>query len=200
MRRQLELRSGDQIACAGIAWIGEEKLARMRRTLEKMLGRGESAVPAATLVGAMTEMREGDIVWVSGAKAVKKALRRVECAEEGGEPVLVGSWKAARKAAEGAMDGQVALVFGCAAGGRLKAGFRKAIKKAGNGRLAMVFVVEGGDDPAVGFLSGAGTGGVDFPRIVVDGDDLVAVFRVAQEAIARARRGQGPAQIVWQRA
>jgi TPP-dependent pyruvate/acetoin dehydrogenase alpha subunit len=31
-----------------------------------------------------------------------------------------------------------------------------------------------------------------FPGITVDGNDVVAVYRVAQEAIARARRGQGP--------
>ena len=31
--------------------------------------------------------------------------------------------------------------------------------------------------------------------ITVDGNDVVAVYRVAQEAIARARRGQGPTLI-----
>jgi TPP-dependent pyruvate/acetoin dehydrogenase alpha subunit len=34
-----------------------------------------------------------------------------------------------------------------------------------------------------------------FPGITVDGNDVVAVYRVAQEAIARARRGQGPTLI-----
>jgi pyruvate dehydrogenase E1 component alpha subunit len=33
------------------------------------------------------------------------------------------------------------------------------------------------------------------PGITVDGNDVVAVYRVAQEAIARARRGQGPTLI-----
>jgi TPP-dependent pyruvate/acetoin dehydrogenase alpha subunit len=34
-----------------------------------------------------------------------------------------------------------------------------------------------------------------YPRIPVDGCDAVAVFRVAQEAIRRAREGHGPAVI-----
>lgn len=34
-----------------------------------------------------------------------------------------------------------------------------------------------------------------FPGITVDGNDVVAVYRVAQEAIARARRGHGPTLI-----
>jgi len=34
-----------------------------------------------------------------------------------------------------------------------------------------------------------------FPGVTVDGNDVVAVYRVAQEAIARARRGQGPTLI-----
>ena len=34
-----------------------------------------------------------------------------------------------------------------------------------------------------------------FPRIAVDGNDVVAVFRVAQEAVRRARAGHGPSLI-----
>jgi len=40
---------------------------------------------------------------------------------------------------------------------------------------------------------GVGTG--YYPKITVDGCDVVAVFRVAQEAIRRAREGHGPALI-----
>jgi TPP-dependent pyruvate/acetoin dehydrogenase alpha subunit len=40
---------------------------------------------------------------------------------------------------------------------------------------------------------GVGTG--YYPKITVDGGDVVAVFRVAQEAIRRARQGHGPALI-----
>ena len=35
----------------------------------------------------------------------------------------------------------------------------------------------------------------DFPGVIVDGDDAVAVYRVATEAMAHARRGSGPTLI-----
>lgn len=35
----------------------------------------------------------------------------------------------------------------------------------------------------------------EFPAIVVDGSDVVAIFRVMQEAVRRARHGQGPSLI-----
>ncbi|HKV95742.1 MAG TPA: thiamine pyrophosphate-dependent enzyme [Candidatus Angelobacter sp.] len=38
-------------------------------------------------------------------------------------------------------------------------------------------------------------GASHFPRIAVDGNDVVAVFRVAQEAVRRARTGHGPSLI-----
>ncbi|HZS27941.1 MAG TPA: thiamine pyrophosphate-dependent enzyme, partial [Candidatus Angelobacter sp.] len=38
-------------------------------------------------------------------------------------------------------------------------------------------------------------GAAHFPRIAVDGNDVVAVFRVAQEAVRRARAGHGPSLI-----
>ncbi|HET9282182.1 MAG TPA: thiamine pyrophosphate-dependent enzyme [Candidatus Angelobacter sp.] len=38
-------------------------------------------------------------------------------------------------------------------------------------------------------------GAAHFPRIAVDGSDVVAVFRVAQEAVRRARAGHGPSLI-----
>jgi pyruvate dehydrogenase E1 component alpha subunit len=34
-----------------------------------------------------------------------------------------------------------------------------------------------------------------FPGVIVDGDDAIAVYRVATEAIAHARRGSGPTLI-----
>ena len=40
-----------------------------------------------------------------------------------------------------------------------------------------------------------GVGSGYYPKITVDGRDVVAVFRVAQEAIRRAREGHGPALI-----
>jgi len=38
-----------------------------------------------------------------------------------------------------------------------------------------------------------------FPSIAVDGNDVVAIYRVASEAIVRARKGHGPTLIVCRR-
>ena len=48
---------------------------------------------------------------------------------------------------------------------------------------------------AAGSLPAVAAHAVPFPSIAVDGNDVVAVYRVAQECIARARNGGGPALI-----
>ena len=48
---------------------------------------------------------------------------------------------------------------------------------------------------AAGSLPAVTAHAVPFPSIAVDGSDVVAVYRVAQECIARARNGGGPALI-----
>jgi pyruvate dehydrogenase E1 component alpha subunit len=45
---------------------------------------------------------------------------------------------------------------------------------------------------------GSAAEGLSFPGITVDGHDVVAVYRVASEAIARARKGRGPTLIECQ--
>ena len=53
------------------------------------------------------------------------------------------------------------------------------------------FESDGPPEPA----AAAGADSSYYPKIAVDGCDVVAVFRVAQEAIRRAREGHGPAVI-----
>ena len=78
-----------------------------------------------------------------------------------------------------------------------------ALKFAGQRRLPVVFVRQN-NPPAVSVplnLEGPGdaisTAAADygFPAITVDGKDAVAMYRVAQEAIERARSGGGPTLI-----
>lgn len=76
-----------------------------------------------------------------------------------------------------------------------------AMALAATHKLPMVCLVESSFDshlepdgtPAPG--AAAGTDSAHYPKIAVDGCDVVAVFRVAQEAIRRAREGHGPALI-----
>jgi TPP-dependent pyruvate/acetoin dehydrogenase alpha subunit len=76
---------------------------------------------------------------------------------------------------------------------------REALKLAGSGKLPVVYVIKnGGDDAAyapllkaVSLLARSG----GFPGVIVDGQDVVAVWRVAQESVYRARNGGGPTLI-----
>ena len=67
-----------------------------------------------------------------------------------------------------------------------------AMERAGRKRLPVLFVCQTGyeveDVSAKAHKYG-------FPGVIVDGDDAVAVYRVATEAIAHARRGSGPTLI-----
>ena len=78
---------------------------------------------------------------------------------------------------------------------------RDAMALAATQKLPIVCLVESSFDssaeshilPVPSDSHGVGTG--YYPKITVDGCDVVAVFRVAQEAIRRAREGHGPALI-----
>jgi TPP-dependent pyruvate/acetoin dehydrogenase alpha subunit len=78
-----------------------------------------------------------------------------------------------------------------------------ALQAAAAQKLPIVFVIENGvaiESPGAGdaphlqpysFFAR----GHEFPAIIVDGGDVVAVWRVAQEAVHRARNGAGPTLI-----
>lgn len=79
----------------------------------------------------------------------------------------------------------------------------EAMNLAGARRLPMVFVVEN-NGFAVSMPTSEATAAEDFasraagygmPGVTVDGNDLLAVFEVAEQAVARAREGRGPSLI-----
>jgi pyruvate dehydrogenase E1 component alpha subunit len=67
-----------------------------------------------------------------------------------------------------------------------------AMRQAGKRNLPVLFVCHS-DAESDAFYQKAQE--FDFPVVIVDGDDAVAVYRVATEAIAHARRGSGPTLI-----
>ncbi len=89
---------------------------------------------------------------------------------------------------------RVAVVFCGAQGGKspAPASWRKAMRRAGAGSLPMIFVCHSDSDAKDRDWKAERYG---FPGIVVDGNDVVAIYRVASEAIAHARRGNGPTLI-----
>ncbi len=79
----------------------------------------------------------------------------------------------------------------------------EAMNLAGAKRLPIVFVIEN-NGFAVSMPTHEATAAQDFasratgygmPGVLVDGHDAIAVYEVAEQAIARARRGQGPSLI-----
>lgn len=86
---------------------------------------------------------------------------------------------------------KIVVVF-CADAESGASSFEDAMKRAGEKKLPMLFVCpsgrHAGDIAAKAHECG-------LPHVAVDGDDAVAVYRVATEAIAHARRGSGPTLI-----
>jgi TPP-dependent pyruvate/acetoin dehydrogenase alpha subunit len=99
----------------------------------------------------------------------------------------------AKAAGETAKDARVAVVY--ARPGEVPAAiWRKVLAYAAEKELPVMFVVlpaRGGKGHADGVTKLAHTCHV--PGIPVDADDAVAIYRVAQESIGRARIGGGPA-------
>jgi TPP-dependent pyruvate/acetoin dehydrogenase alpha subunit len=93
------------------------------------------------------------------------------------------------QAAKRGKKGRVVLAFPCSSESRAK--WDEAMRLAGLRNLPIVFVFydawkpEGGAGPREAMLNG-------LPAMVVDAGDAVAIYRVACEAIARARQGRGP--------
>ena len=76
--------------------------------------------------------------------------------------------------------------------GAVQAAWREAMRCADAEKLPMIFVRHGDSDARARVRRAAHYG---FPCIVVDGNDVVAIHRVASEAIVHARRGNGPTLI-----
>lgn len=97
---------------------------------------------------------------------------------------------AARSALANKNDRKVTMLFSNGKHGK-RVSWLKALNLASGHNLPMLFVSLGGtvDEEALPTKSEA------FPRIAVDGNDVVAVYRVASEAITHARKGHGPTLI-----
>jgi TPP-dependent pyruvate/acetoin dehydrogenase alpha subunit len=87
---------------------------------------------------------------------------------------------------------QVALAFSGTGITSLEA-LRPSLAYAAAHKLGVVFVIETAADSDLS--SAKHTAPLGLSGIPVDGNDVVAIYRVAQEAILRARRGVGPTLI-----
>jgi pyruvate dehydrogenase E1 component alpha subunit len=102
-------------------------------------------------------------------------------------------------------NGQIAVAFSTEGSGSLNS-WHEALAKARIQQLPILFVshcTNPAEPPSLNLQTGFGEIGLKaqdrgLPEIAVDGNDVVAVYRVATEAIAHARRGNGPTLIKCQ--
>jgi TPP-dependent pyruvate/acetoin dehydrogenase alpha subunit len=184
------------------------RIAQKASTHQKMLSGRE-----AVLAGALAHTRRDDYVATAQNASLVGLLR-------GDTPdsilaQLFSQHAEANKHMEGS-PGQVALIKAMGAARDLLGSGRITLAFCGEDAAALSFQLEalalaakhkapvvcliettlsrlGADDPSRGRKKKSGER--PFPVIVVDGADVVAVFRVTQEAVRRARHGQGPSLI-----
>jgi TPP-dependent pyruvate/acetoin dehydrogenase alpha subunit len=140
--------------------------------------------------------RDGFIVNFIQGEPLKNIFKRLLAAANASE--LAAQLKKAMDSARASKrekNGRIALAYF----GERSAAFgawQKALTLAGKERLPIVFVCHASvRDDRFG-VDEATKAALGFPCIPVDGSDVVAVYRVATEAIAHARKGNGATLIV----
>jgi acetoin:2,6-dichlorophenolindophenol oxidoreductase subunit alpha len=178
--------------------------ARLLRQRNRLAGSAASSVAREALVtGTVTHLEDGDLIMpVAGDRLAAlvrgHAVRRVLAAAS-----LPGVLPSAPNAdtrfaiATGyamAQQGtkQIVLAFSGAGIASLD-GLGPTLAYAAQHKLGIIFVIETAADADL--TSARYTDPLGLYGIPVDGNDVVAIYRVAQEAILRARRGVGPTLI-----
>jgi TPP-dependent pyruvate/acetoin dehydrogenase alpha subunit len=166
--------------------LAEQAQRKTRRAADSILGHEAAAV------GAAIDLVAHDVVapalWPDGAfKAINPA------------PAIVSTFpQALRHAAAANGTQQIALLFSSQKPAAQPA-WLSAVTRAAHENLPILFVFLSRPqmkvEPAVGQAALIERKGHALPVIHVDGSDVVAVYRVATEAITHARKGNGPTLI-----
>jgi TPP-dependent pyruvate/acetoin dehydrogenase alpha subunit len=141
-----------------------------------------TGVPLATV---LSSLESGDCVAVSQGRAVSANEIGTDAGIESQLHYLLGV-AIANKTRK---NGRVGVVFSNEGSGEA---WRDALRAADEHKLPIIFVLR------EGVKSRSAKGADDacnVPRIGVDGNDAVAVYRVAHESVERARCGRGPTLI-----
>lgn len=183
---------------------------RMMAEVAAAKARSNPAVHESPAVAVVLDLKPGDTIAAAERdflpEFVKGASPETILAELGARPGHArASFAATLKAALAAArthaqrkSRNIAAVFGNGASVS-SAAWQKAMQTAATERLPILFVSQPGADP----LPGKDSARLGFPAIPVDRDDVIALYRVACEAQAHARRGNGPTLIeclAWPRA
>jgi TPP-dependent pyruvate/acetoin dehydrogenase alpha subunit len=183
---------------------------------------GPAAGLEAVEVATMVHLRPGDTIALDGARWISSRLPDGPLAqmmtdlfpEQGGQAVLNVISDESKGAAQAGIATGLALGYKrhqadgvvLALSDRTSLGdaaSSEAMAFAGNRKLPIVYMVENNLWEGLNSLGGCGSDdelrvralNYGFPAIPVDGNDAIAVYRVTQEAIARARKNGGPTLI-----
>jgi TPP-dependent pyruvate/acetoin dehydrogenase alpha subunit len=173
---------------------------RLLRRSNPIRGAKPLVAREAVITGTVTHLEQGDMVMPLpddrlAALARGNSLRRVIAGSEPPGVLASAATPEARFAiATGyarALRGtpNIVLAFGGSGITSLDA-LRPSLAYAAQERLGIVFVIETAADNDI--TSARHTQRLNVYGIPVDGNDVVAIYRVAQESIQRARRGVGP--------
>lgn len=168
----------------------------------------------AALAGALADLRAGDCVMAEQGSALLKRLSGEVAAQvraTGGKDSVELLVNALSRAMEDRLleNGRVTVVFLPEKSDGVP--MAQARAAAAGAKLPVLFVDEEPETAAAKAGARRGRGaknsgssignGVWMPEIPVDAQDVIAMYRVAHESIARARQGSGPTRIVctkWQ--
>ncbi len=175
----------------------------------------------AVVVGTTVDLRDSDAIAASGRNLAAQVVRQnslnsvfgtnghapsanasaIGGAESGSaDPFHLGTGIALAHKLEGKGNVVIAL---CAEQSPSLDRWHEAMKFAGAHKLPVIYVIKSATPEDKASSNGVPhleefsfmARGLGFPGIVVDGHDVVAVWRVAQESIHRGRNGSGPTLI-----
>ena len=171
----------------------------------------------ALLAAAAIQLRPGDLFFGEGVDATAEALapppkpNAFSTGKSAAEPIAgIRLPKASRLTLYAAtalglrIAGSDGVVMALATAGSTEPGWAAALEYAHHARLPLLLVcADSTGGRARGGTSALSWQGVSklarklhLPVLSVDGEDAVAVYRVAQESVLRARVGDGPA-VIW---
>lgn len=189
--------------------ISDEKLHAMYaallkcRALSRRLssGRKQSGTSIAAAVGAAIGLLPGDTLEAVGPDAIARfvkgtSLRRIlsgTTRQHSSTAVLKAAMRAAR-GHKAKRNKKVVIAF-CGDPSAAGALWHQSLHETVSKRLPILFVCRADAKAGSGIPFAPD---FPFPAIVVDCNDVVAIYRVASEAVTHARRGNGPTLIVCQ--
>ncbi|HET6933963.1 MAG TPA: thiamine pyrophosphate-dependent enzyme [Candidatus Angelobacter sp.] len=160
-----------------------------------------SSAPEALEVGAALNLAPRDNIapgphetalrWISGALAEGKQVAEhvcpgTSCARIGVATGIAFASKTSRRRVTVVVTTQLDVTHD---------GWKEALRFAAESKLAIVYLIESDARKPNDQLFRTAAQKCGLPAITVDGDDVVAVYRVMQECMRRARQGHGPALI-----